>query len=189
MIGEQPRSFKMIPLEGPPAGAPHQVESIALVDLCEVNWNIALTLRQRSPTRGHGSLHDVQFPIPEHFIEISLREFCEIYCGQSLILEKTGRDRRDQRTVKDGVAVHHDPQLIFRHDFINPAAAYIFTALCSQDKRRAELENSTLAKRRVSCERPWPRFSESRASVCAPAAARHAISQGHGREALCHAPF
>src|SRR5213594_245899 len=140
MIGKQPRSFKVIPFEGAPAGAPYQEESIALVDLCEMNWNIALTLRQRIPTRGHGSLHDVQFPIPEHFIGISLREFWEIYCGQSLILEKTGRNRRDQRTVKDGVAVYHDPQLIFRHDFINPAAAFTFTAPCSQDKPRAELE-------------------------------------------------
>src|SRR5205809_3724982 len=188
MIGKQPRSFKMTPFEGAPAGAPHQEESIALVDLCEMNRNIALPFRQRIPTRGHGSLQDVQFPIPKHFIRTSLREFWEIYCGQSLVLEKTGRDRRDQWTVKDGVAVHHDPQLIFRHDFISPARAYL-DGPWSQDKPRADLKNSTLAERRVSCERPWPRFSESRASVCAPCAAHHAISYGHGPEAHFHAPF
>src|SRR5881409_2376139 len=83
---------------GAPAGAPDQEESIALVDLCEMNRNIALPFRQRIPTRGHGGLHDVQFPIPKHFIRISLREFWKIYCGQSFILDKTCRDRRDQWT-------------------------------------------------------------------------------------------
>src|SRR5437867_8179887 len=141
MIGKQPCSFKMIPFEGAPAGAPDQEESIALVDLCEMNRNIALPFRQRIPTRGHGGLHDVQFPIPKHFIRISLREFWKIYCGQSFILDKTCRDRRDQWTVKDGVAVHHDPQLIFRHDFISSALGLLLRPRWSKKKPKRKLNS------------------------------------------------
>src|SRR5262249_38317670 len=121
MVCYQTRTLELFPIEALRSSARSQKEPIALVDLGEMNWNVADALRKRIPARRNRRLHDVDLAVAKHVVLIPLRRLLKI-CGiESLIFQEPACNRRNEGTVEHRMPVDHDTQLCFRHLRILPA--------------------------------------------------------------------
>src|SRR5215831_15200857 len=121
MVRHQTCTFEIFPIEALGSSACSQEKPIALVDLCEMNRNLADAFRKRIPARRDCRLHDVDLAVAKHVVLVSLGRLLKI-CGiESLIFQEPACNRRNEWTVEHRMPVDHDTQLCFRHLRILPA--------------------------------------------------------------------